>query len=99
MGILNGLRGMRDRRRDPDCPLNIAEARVRSIYGPGPKMSVMVTREPNHPVCRKCTRRDWWNCGIMTAPVPTPEVKPTERKEEKEKKEEAALEGLRTLFE
>lgn len=93
------MRGTRDRRRDPDCPLNVAEARARSIYGPGPKMGVMITREPNHPVCRKCTRRDWWNCGIEKAPMPTLKAKSTEKREEKEKKEEAALEGLKALFE
>jgi len=101
MGIFDQLRGIRDRRNDPDCPLNVARAKARAIYGPIPMsslvMNVMITRNPNHPVCRKCTRRDWFNCGVETPPTPKSEAEPTEKK--KEKSEEVALKGLKTLFE
>jgi len=95
MGIFDRLRGVRDRRNDPDCPLNVAEARASSLYPRGAKMTVMFRKTPDYPVCRKCTRRDRFNCDIMATPRPTP--KTAEKKEEKEKDEEA-LEGFRALF-
>ena len=97
MGIFDQLRGIRDRRNDPDCPLNVARAKARPIYGPIPTINVMITRNPNHPVCRKCTRRDRFNCGVEMSPTPKSEAKPAEKKEQKS--EEAALKGLKTLFE
>lgn len=95
MGILDLLRGLRDRRDDPDCPLNVAKAKASSLYPSGAKMTVMFTKNPSHPVCRKCTRRELLNCDIMPTPTPTP--KETKKKEGKERDEEA-LEGFRALF-
>jgi len=95
MGILERLRGIRDRRKDTKCPLNVADERARRLYGPGPKISIMFTRDPNHPVCRKCTRRNWFNCGVNTTPIQTRKVV---KKEEKPKDEHESLEGFRKLF-
>jgi len=95
MGIFDRLRGVRDRRNDSDCPLNVAEARASSLYPRGAKMTVMFRKNPDYPVCRKCTRRDRLNCDIMATPRPTP--KTTKKKEENET-DEKALEGFRALF-
>lgn len=98
MGIFDRSGNNRDRRNDPECPLNVAAAKVSSLYGFGPKTSLMITRNPNHPVCSKCKRKKWWNCETEKVPKPAPKTKATEKKEQKEKKEEVALEGLKTLF-
>lgn len=95
MGILDWLRGVRDRSNDPGCPLNVAEIRARQLYGSSLGLGVMITRDSNHPVCSKCTRRDWFNCGINTTPTQTPE---RALKKDKPKDERESMEGFRALF-
>ena len=57
MRIFDKLFGKKDLRYDPRCPVNIALARVRGLSGA--KLTFGGFRkDPNHPICRKCSRRN-----------------------------------------
>lgn len=64
MGILERLFGKKDLRNDPRCPVSVAQARVQGLYPSGAKLTFGGFRkDPNHPVCRQCSRRNDKMCA------------------------------------
>jgi len=61
VGVFGKLFGKKDLRNDPRCPLNVAEEKMRQLSGflGGPAQTFGgFTKNPDHPVCRQCSRRN-----------------------------------------
>jgi len=61
MGMFDRLFGKKDLRNDPRCPINVAQENIQRALG-YPSSAKMTfggfTKDPNHPVCKQCARRN-----------------------------------------
>ena len=61
MGIFDRFTGPKDLRNDPRCPINVAQEKrmkMNIMFGGSAKTFGGITKDPNHPVCRQCKRKN-----------------------------------------